>query len=369
MNQKSSGFAVEQQAKRDVPRLLADWVGKPAQLVRAGVGAASKDPNRADFAVQVGDLVFVVEVKSRSLASSLAQALEQARASAKAISDREQEKRVLPLVVVPYMTKWGKERLEKEDISWLDLSGNARIRINAPFRVNVHVEGKPNLFRDRGRPKNLFAPKAARLARHLLLRPGGAFTQRELAESVDLDEGYVSKLIRRMEIEDLLIRDNEGRVQPRSYELLLDAWAEGNAYRHEPLSGHVPGRSGEDVVRRVAKVLEAEEFEYAATGLSAAWAYTRAAGFRTASVYIREPPPNAVLDALGFREDTRAPNLTLLLPDDEGVFVGARPVEGFNCVAPVQAFVDLQRESERAEEFGQALRAKILTSAKTGSDA
>lgn len=362
MRNESSPFALEQQAWRDVPRLLAQWTGEKTQAVAAEeVTTGHGAQGTIDFAVQVGDLVFVVEVKSQAGISSVVQAAEQARAYANVLSARAGPGEVLPLVVVPYMTESGKARLEEEGVSWLDLSGNAHIRADGPFRLHVHIEGRPNRFRHRGRPKNLFAPKASRLTRYLLLHPSRSFSQRELAEATELDEGYVSRLTRRLEEEDLLVREPDAAVRPRDYDLLLDAWAEDNAYRHERLAGHVPARSGEDLVQRLAQALEDEDVGYAATGLAAAWAYTHAAGFRTATVYLREAPPEGALDTLGFRRDTKAPNLTLLLPDDEGVFTEARQVEGFWCVAPVQAFVDLQHEPERAEEFARALRAKHLS--------
>ena len=155
---------------------------------------------------------------------------------------------------------------------------------------------------------------------------------------------------------DLLARLDDGRLEVPKPALLLDAWAEGNAYRHEAIEGHMPGRTGEERARRLSDALMDEGHEHAFTGLPAAWAYTRFAGFRSVSCYLREPPAVGLFDALGFRAESEAPNVRLLIPDDAGVFDGTRTESQLRCVAPSQVYVDLRHEPERAEELAGAIR-------------
>lgn len=358
MESRPSEWALRQEARRVIPRFLSEWTGLPANVVGASEGQAGGDINSPDLVVQLGPLTFLVEIEGKADVATVARAAE--RAAAHASHAGEDRNGTIPLLVVPYMAETARMRCEAEGLAWLDLSGNARIHVEAPLHLHVSIEGKANRFTKRGRPKNAFAPKAARLARFLLLHPGRSFTQREIAEAAGLDEGYVSRLARRLEEQDLLARDEHGALQPADYDLLLDAWAEHNAFRHDQLTGHLPGRSGEQVVQRLSEAFEASGITYAVTGLAAAWAYTHAAGFRTVTVYLREQPPEEVLESLGFRRDSNAPNLTLLRPDDEGVFQGSQKPEGFWCAAPVQVYVDLQQAPERAEEFAEALRTQYL---------
>ena len=46
--------------------------------------------------------------------------------------------------------------------------------------------------------------------------------------------------------------------------------------------------------------------------------------------------------------------------DDEGVFQGAKAIEGISCVSPVQAYLDLHAMPERAEEAAEHLRKERL---------
>ena len=344
----------EADAPDALAELLGRWVGVSARIAVEGRGGG------ADAVVEVGDHAFAVEVRRDASPTSIEAALAHLR--------QRPVDSAVPLVVVPYMTPSGAERCEAEGVAWADLSGNAHVVSRAPGGgLYVHVYGLPNAFETRGRPRNAFAPKSARLARTLLARPGAAWTQKSLAEATDLDTGHVSRLVRRLLDADLVYRDDDGLVTAHDPARLLAAWADGNAFRHEVVEGHVPGRDGEERARRLADALGGHGVPYALTGLAAAWAYTHHAGFRLVTCYVAEPdrhgdrpdPIEAAAEA-GFRTDTRAPNARLLVPDDAGVFDGARTVGGMRCVAPAQAYVDLEHDSERGPELQEALRPVAL---------
>ncbi len=95
--------------------------------------------------------------------------------------------------------------------------------------------------------------------------------------------------------------------------------------------------------------------EHAATGLAGAWLLTHFAAFRTVTCYVADLPPKAVLDSLGFHEDERGANLWLALPRDEGLFLGAQEKDGLPCAHPVQVWLDLKGQPERAGEAARHL--------------
>lgn len=344
----SQGYHAEHRALKAVASQLHEWTGIEPE-VQQGRGRASTDGE-----IRLGDLSLPIEVKARGNAATVVGAVEQiARAGHRA-----------PVVlVVPYMSREGRDRCADAGVSWIDLSGNARLQASTGrTHLTVWVEGRPNAFAKTGRPPNAFAPKAARATRALLLATE-PLRQTEIAERAGLGPGYTSKVVRRLEDLDLVERFEDNAVAPVSRAVLLDAWAGENAYRHEVVAGHVSGRSGEERARRLAEALDKRGVPHAFTGLAAAWAYTHAASFRSVSCYVtRDHPsdPVAVASDIGFRTDTEAPNVRLLIPDDDGVFEGARVVNGLRCVAPAQVYVDLAREPERADEFAEAVRPLAL---------
>ncbi len=342
---RNSPYRQRQDALAALGKLFQEWTGQAAPLL------AFQEPDaEADAILDTSGASFLVDVEQRADAVTIEHVL------ARAAQARERDQAKQYLLLVPYMTEAGRARCEKGDLSWADLSGNARIRARHEGAVlYVHVEGRPNLFPTRGRPRNAFAPKASRLARLLMAEPGRARTQSEIADEAQLDPGYTSRLVKTLLKADLLVRLKDGTVQIDDPELFLEAWAESNAYRHECIEGHLPGRSGEERAHRLQDILEAAGADFAFTGLAAAWAYTRAASFRSVSCYLSRVPHEALAEA-GFRMHTDASNVRLLIPDDEGVFQGTRTVAGLRVVAPAQVFVDLRHEPERAGEMASALQ-------------
>lgn len=191
-------------------------------------------------------------------------------------------------------------------MSRLDLSGNADIR--APG-LRILIEGAPNRFKGPGRPGSAFAPKSARIARWLLMHPNEPMIQRELARATDMDEGLTSRIVAKLEEDELLVRDPDGAVRPRDPGLLLDAWRQDYDFsKHRIVRGHVPARSGELLMQRVASELAGGGAGVAFTALPAAWLMAGFATFRLVTVYLDKGPSSDSLERRGFREDDGGAN-------------------------------------------------------------
>ncbi len=102
--------------------------------------------------------------------------------------------------------------------------------------------------------------------------------------------------------------------------LLLDAWRdEYKFFKHDVLKGHIPARSGEELLRNLDRSLSKAGIEHAATGLGAAWAFTYFAGFRLVTFYVSQRPETFLSD-IGFRAEPRGANVWLVVPNDDGRF-------------------------------------------------
>ena len=185
--------------------------------------------------------------------------------------------------------------------------------------------------------------------------------QRDLSQAAGLDEGYTSRIVRRFEETGLVTRDEEGLLRPKDQEQLLDAWHEAYHFmRHRITKGHMAARSGEELLHKIAGVLEKQAPGYAATGLGAAWLYAHFANFRLATFYLPNAPGDKLSSELGFREDERGANTWLVVPNDEGVFHGSEVREGIRCVHAVQVYLDLKDHPERSAEAASRLRQDYL---------
>ncbi|MDD2714897.1 MAG: type IV toxin-antitoxin system AbiEi family antitoxin [Candidatus Wallbacteria bacterium] len=263
-----------------------------------------------------------------------------------------------PLIAAAYMGEVGRKVCEQNNIGWFDLSGNAHII--AP-KLRIIISGNRNQFLNQGRPANLFAPKSSRVTRWLLLHHEKSFTQREISRATYLDEGFVSRIVTRLLKDGYLQRNNESAVKPKDPELLLSSWRESYKLdKHIIIRGHAPARSGDELLKKIAEISVANNAKYAATGLAAAWAYTKFSGFRICSIYVEKEPDQTFYEKIGFRKDPRGANLWLLIPNDTEVFLGEKKMEDINCVHPLQVYLDLKAHPERSEEVASELKNRFL---------
>lgn len=338
---QANARSIEREARRRIPRLLAELLDEPS--VELAAEEARADSGVDFLARDTQDRRWIFEVKASSRPGQVDRAAQQL----KAFGGED----AIPVLVVPYMSKAGAETAERAGLNWIDLSGNASIQDEG---LRVWVQGKPNELRTAGRPSSPFAPKSARISRALLLEPKRWWRQKDLVVATQLDDGNVSRVVRRLDEEALLERRDK-ELRPRDPDLLLDAWAQEYRFdRHDAIAGHISG-SGVEVARSLAENLTKRQIDHAFTGLPAAWAIDRFARFRLSTVYV-DGDPRDVVEQLGIRQGSKGANVQILGPDDAGVFAGEQTCDDLRCVSTVQVYLDLLNLPERAAEAAQHLR-------------
>ncbi len=343
--------AHEKTALKQIVEQLEKLIGSSAHSVALDPAMPASDAScQPDLVAEVGSFRFVVEYKTSSLVATIAAGIEQL----KRYPARPDE---ILLLAAPFMGESGMAKCAEAGISWLDLSGNADVR--APG-LRLYVRGEKNKFISPGRNENPFAPKSSRIARHLLYQPGKSWTQRELAEDTGLGEGFVSRIVKSLEAQQLVSRDSTGRLMLNKADVMLDAWLQGYDFtRHAIIRGHLAGRSGEEIQGKISAILRDQSVKHAATGLGAAWLYSHFAAFRTVSIYLAEWPDNKLLEQIGFRQTDSGANVWLIIPKDADLFHAVQPVEDIPCVHRIQTWLDLKFHPERAEEAAVELRTTL----------
>jgi hypothetical protein len=337
----------ERRALRDLPERLAELLGRPAEIFRPEHASADRGIDFI-FADDQGHR-WLGEVKSSSAPGVVATAGEKLAQYAAAVPD------AIAVLVVPYMTAAGAATAAERGINWLDLSGNAHIRDEGLY---IQVQGHPNAFPNRGRPSSPFAPKSARVARTLLAEPTRWWRQKDLVSATGLDDGRISRVVRRLGEEQLLARRDD-ELRPADPNLLLDAWAEDYRFdHHEVVLGHHSG-NGIELARELSAKLTGFGIHHAVTGLPAAWLLDPFARFRLVSIYVTGDPVT-VADQLQLRRNERGANVQLLAPADEGVMFGRQILDDIPAVSPVQTYLDLRHLPERAAEAADHLRDRHL---------
>jgi hypothetical protein len=253
------------------------------------------------------------------------------------------------LVVAPWLSQRTREVLSGNNINYLDLTGNALLRLENPV-VYLQTDGAVRNPAPGLRPTaSLRGDKAARLVRLLAdVRP--PYGVGELAQAADLTPGYVSRLLDTLDRKAIVDRGPRGVVEDVDVAALLRAWAAGyDAFRPELATTWLAPAHAAAAVRALPDVAT----DVVVTGSFAAvrWAPTAAPALLVA--YARDI--QQTVTSLRLLPADVGTNVVLLHPFDEVAFARSTVVDGVAYAAPSQVAADCLRRPGRMPADGEAL--------------
>jgi hypothetical protein len=253
------------------------------------------------------------------------------------------------LVLAPWLSQRTQELLSDQGLNYLDLTGNALIRLDNPT-LYLQTQGAKKdpspIQRSKARVQG---PKAGRLIRLLTdVRP--PYGVRDLAAAADLTPSYVSRLLATLDGEALIKRSQRGKVESAEIAGLLRRWAEtydvfrsNKAQRYLAPAG---AASALDQLRMVGS-------RAAVTGSFAAGRIAPVAAPALLAAYVEDP--RSVVDALGLIPADQGANVALLTPFDRVVWDRTTLVDGLTYVVPSQAAADCLTGNGRMPAEGDAV--------------
>lgn len=256
------------------------------------------------------------------------------------------------LVVSPWLSPRTRAVLTEQGINYVDLTGNALVRIDNPA-VYLETVGADRNPAPKARGKaQLRGARAARLIRLLAdVRP--PYGVRELARAAKLAPGYTSQLLETLYDEALVERSRRGRVESVNVGDLLRRWSS----TYDVLATNAPesfvAADGIDtLLPKIAAELEAGR-RIAITGSFAAARLAPVAAPALLLAYSEQP--TLLAQDLGLLRAEEGANVILLRPFDEVVWRRNSPVEGLRYVSPSQTAVDCLTGTGRMPAEGEAL--------------
>jgi hypothetical protein len=260
----------------------------------------------------------------------------------------------LPLVVIaPWLSKRTQELLADLDLSYIDLTGNALVRIdNPPFYLQTAGAERNPAPKERGQAQ-LRGAKAARLIRLLMdVRP--PYGVSELAEATGLAPGYVSRLLETLNREALIERPPRGPVESVDLVGLAHRWA--NSYdvfgSNEALSLIAP--SGPRAFMEEVANQNFSEPRMVITGSFAA-AEMMAPIAAPALLLAYCERPQELASETGLLRSDEGANVVLLSPFDPVVWERTEFHNLLTYAAPSQVVVDCLTGNGRMPAEGEAL--------------
>jgi len=259
----------------------------------------------------------------------------------------------LPLLVIaPWLSKRTRELLAGEEISYIDLTGNALLRMdNPPFYLQTAGAERNPTPKERGQAQ-LRGAKAARLIRLLAdVRP--PYGVRELAEASGLAPGYVSRLLDTLYREALIERSPRGPVESVDVVGLLRRWASSyDVFKsNEAVAFIAP-----DGVDRLLPRLAADPGAETRIAITGSFAATRMAPVASPSLFLAYCDAPALLATqFGLLPADEGANVMFLRPFDPVVFLRAPIEDGLRYASPTQVAVDCLTGNGRMPAEGEAL--------------
>ena len=342
---------------RDVPSVKVESI-EHEQNVGPGYGV----DGLVGFAHHGGAYALVVEVRSngapRFVRSGVYQ-LESCVARLRQTAGANASRRLIPMLVSPYLSPESRAICADHGTAYLDLVGNARLAFDTVY-IERAVAEKP---RSETRAlRSIFTPKAAAILRALLRNPGRAWRVADLAAEANASYGHVSNVRKALlEREWLDVRDDGAvLVQPGA---LLQIWRE--SYRRpagESITGytHLHGKQLDERLRGTLNPYPERPRAIYALHSAAQWLapFGRSG---TQTFYADEPGIEVLSEALSLTRAARGANVMLHVPTGESLFEDAiEPVPTVFCTSPIVTYLDLWNGGGRDREAAEHLAGEFF---------
>ena len=304
-----------------------------------------------------GSCALVIEVRSNGaprFVRSGVHLLESCVARLRQSSEANGGRRLIPVLVSPYLSPESRAICTDHDVAYLDLAGNARLAFDTVY-IERTVADKP---RSETRAlRSIFTPKAAAILRVLLRDPDRAWRVADLAAQANASYGHVSNVRKALlEREWLEVRDDGAvLIQPHA---LLHMWRD-NYHRPagQSITGytHLHGRQLDERLRGKLNPYPERPRAVYSLHCAAQWLapFTRSG---TQTFYADEPGAAVLKEELKLTSAARGANVVLHVPTDESLFDDAsEPAPNVFCTSPIVTYLDLWIGSDREREAAEHL--------------
>ena len=268
-------------------------------------------------------------------------------------------RRVIPMLVSPYLSPESRAICTDHDVAYLDLAGNARLAFDTVY-IERAVPDKP---RSETRAlRSIFNPKAAAILRVLLRDPYRAWRVADLSVQANASYGHVSNVRKALlEREWLEVRDDGAvLIQPGE---LLRTWREN--YRRpagRSITGytHLHGRQLDEWLRGTLNSYAERPRAICSLHTAAQW-LAPCARFSTQTFYVDEPGAMVLQEGLKLMSAAKGSNVALHVLRDETLFNDAtEAAPQVFCASPVVTYLDLWNGSDRDREAAEHLAGEFF---------
>jgi hypothetical protein len=280
------------------------------------------------------------------------------------ISRIAEQKGILPLIIVPYLSEEALHKLEENQISGIDLCGNG-VLLAPEFRV--WRTGAPNQYKDTRPIRNPYRGDSSIFALCFLLCPSFESLRalQEFAQEHTFGANHsdaihsltlstASKVVQTLVDEMVIAKEGNVISLKDPHRLLLLLRRNASNSERPTILGKTP-LSIDQIWERLAN---AASLRSVTTGIASAGHYRVLSGVDNLSLYVDDL--NRVKDLLEIRATRAFPNIQIYEERKHAVYFDARREGNIRWASPIQTWLELAtagpREQEAAEELEQLLQ-------------
>ena len=270
-----------------------------------------------------------------------------------------EDKDSVPVILAQYLSPDRRKQCQNAGVFFLDLSGNVFLEYEDLYIERI---GFLNRFPEERRGRGPFSDKASLILRAILLNKEKLWGVRELAQSVNLNPGFVSRMARELEKRNYVVRLNS-KLKLRDPKGILEDWVHEYDYKkNREFNFFYLGKSSDEIIDKVRDVDISERVQYAFGLHAGANLVSPYAVYNEVHIYVRSRDNIDFFEKrLKLKEAQQGANVIFLLPYyKQSVFYGKRKIRGLWVVSDIQLYLDLYNYPLRGLEQAEHLYEKRL---------
>jgi hypothetical protein len=266
---------------------------------------------------------------------------------------------LVPIIIAEYLSPERREHCMNEGLCYLDLSGNVLIKYESLYIERI---GFPNRRPEKRKGRGVFSDKASLILREAfkdIKRPWGV---RELAGSVGINPGFISRLSEELEKRNYISRKNS-RLIFKDPESILEDWVREYDYRkNKEVRFFCLGKGPDEIIDKIKRLKIPEKLIYAFGFHSGANLISPYSVYNEVHIYIKdENEIRWFADNLKLKQVDSGANLIFLLPHyKHSVFYDIQQVDSLKVVSDIQLYLDLYKYPIRGVEQAEYIFEKRL---------
>lgn len=265
-----------------------------------------------------------------------------------------------PLLVSPFLSPLKREECRRAGVFYIDLSGNVYIEC---YGLYIERDGFENRFQEKRKGRNPFSDKASLIPRAMIKDRWKWWGVRELANSVRLDPGFVSRMIREMEQLGYLKRQ-EKKACLQDPKGLLDDWVGQYDFKKNEARRYFCFAKGpSEILEKLRQIGVPRDAMYSIGFQAGANLIAPYSVYNEVHVYLNDYYAHLdhFVKTMDLEEAEQGANLVFLDPYyRHSVFYDCREVKGLRVVSDIQLYLDLYHYPLRGREQAEHLYEKRL---------